>query len=183
MLWIQDLSALDPYYVLPILMTGTMVLQTRMNPTPPDPVQAKVMQIMPFVFSIFFFFFPAGLVLVLAGEQHPFHRAAMADPADVQPRQACPCQAMSLTRDTIAAIATPAGRGGIGVVRVSGPAVARIASTLLGELPRAASCQFGAFRDRHGETVDDGLALYFRAPHSYTGEAGARAARATGDRW
>ena len=63
MLWIQDLSALDPYYVLPILMTGTMVLQTRLNPTPPDPVQAKVMQIMPFVFSIFFFFFPAGLVL------------------------------------------------------------------------------------------------------------------------
>ena len=63
MLWIRDLSALDPYYVLPILMTVTMVLQTRMNPTPPDPVQAKVMQIMPFVFSIFFFFFPAGLVL------------------------------------------------------------------------------------------------------------------------
>src|SRR2546427_7385609 len=63
MLWIQDLSALDPYYVLPILMTITMVLQTRMNPVPPDPVQAKVMQFMPFVFSIFFFFFPAGLVL------------------------------------------------------------------------------------------------------------------------
>jgi YidC/Oxa1 family membrane protein insertase len=63
MLWIHDLSALDPYYVLPILMTGTMVLQTRMNPVPPDPVQAKVMQFMPFVFSIFFFFFPAGLVL------------------------------------------------------------------------------------------------------------------------
>jgi YidC/Oxa1 family membrane protein insertase len=63
MLWIKDLSALDPYYVLPILMTATMVLQTKMNPVPPDPVQARVMQIMPFVFSIFFFFFPAGLVL------------------------------------------------------------------------------------------------------------------------
>ena len=62
-LWIKDLSALDPYYVLPILMTITMVLQTRMNPVPPDPVQAKVMQFMPYVFSIFFFFFPAGLVL------------------------------------------------------------------------------------------------------------------------
>jgi YidC/Oxa1 family membrane protein insertase len=62
-LWIKDLSALDPYYVLPILMTATMVLQTRMNPVPPDPVQAKVMQFMPYVFSIFFFFFPAGLVL------------------------------------------------------------------------------------------------------------------------
>ena len=62
-LWIKDLSALDPYYVLPVLMTVTMVLQTKMNPVPPDPVQAKVMQFMPFVFSIFFFFFPAGLVL------------------------------------------------------------------------------------------------------------------------
>jgi YidC/Oxa1 family membrane protein insertase len=62
-LWIKDLSALDPYFVLPILMTATMVLQTRMNPVPPDPVQAKVMQFMPYVFSIFFFFFPAGLVL------------------------------------------------------------------------------------------------------------------------
>jgi len=62
-LWIKDLSALDPYYVLPVLMTITMILQTKMNPVPPDPVQAKVMQIMPFIFSIFFFFFPAGLVL------------------------------------------------------------------------------------------------------------------------
>jgi YidC/Oxa1 family membrane protein insertase len=62
-LWIKDLSALDPYYVLPILMAVTMILQTRMNPVPPDPVQAKVMQFMPYVFSVFFFFFPAGLVL------------------------------------------------------------------------------------------------------------------------
>jgi YidC/Oxa1 family membrane protein insertase len=63
MLWITDLSALDPYYVLPILMTVTMVIQTKLNPVPPDPVQAQVMKFMPFVFSIFFFFFPAGLVL------------------------------------------------------------------------------------------------------------------------
>jgi YidC/Oxa1 family membrane protein insertase len=63
MLWIQDLSALDPYYVLPILMTVTMVVQTKLNPVPPDPVQAQVMKYMPYVFSIFFFFFPAGLVL------------------------------------------------------------------------------------------------------------------------
>jgi YidC/Oxa1 family membrane protein insertase len=49
--------------VLPVLMAASMVLQTRMNPVPPDPVQAKVMQFMPYVFSVFFFFFPAGLVL------------------------------------------------------------------------------------------------------------------------
>ena len=62
-LWIDDLSAKDPFYVLPILMGLSMIIQTRLNPTPPDPVQAKIMKIMPIVFSVFFFFFPAGLVL------------------------------------------------------------------------------------------------------------------------
>jgi YidC/Oxa1 family membrane protein insertase len=62
-LWIKDLSAQDPYYVLPVLMAASMVFQTRMNPVPPDPVQAKIMKFMPYVFSVFFFFFPAGLVL------------------------------------------------------------------------------------------------------------------------
>jgi len=62
-LWIHDLSASDPYYVLPVLMGITMLIQTRLNPTPPDPIQAKVMMIMPVMFSVFFFFFPAGLVL------------------------------------------------------------------------------------------------------------------------
>ena len=65
-LWIHDLSALDPYYVLPILMTCTMVLQTRMNPTPPDPVQAKVMQFMPFIFM---FVVPAITMRLLAEEK------------------------------------------------------------------------------------------------------------------
>lgn len=62
-LWIHDLSAQDPYYILPLIMSITMILQSRMNPAPPDPVQAKMMKIMPVAFSIFFFFFPAGLVL------------------------------------------------------------------------------------------------------------------------
>jgi len=61
--WIQDLATPDPYYVLPIIMAATMFLQTRLNPTPPDPVQAKVMMFMPLIFSAMFFFFPAGLVL------------------------------------------------------------------------------------------------------------------------
>ena len=63
MLWIDDLAAADPYYILPVLMGATMIIQTRLNPEPPDPVQAKLMKIMPIAFSIFFFFFPAGLVL------------------------------------------------------------------------------------------------------------------------
>jgi YidC/Oxa1 family membrane protein insertase len=61
--WIHDLAAQDPYYVLPLLMMGSMVIQTKLNPVPPDPVQAKVMMIMPFAFGVMFFFFPAGLVL------------------------------------------------------------------------------------------------------------------------
>ncbi|HUU72886.1 MAG TPA: membrane protein insertase YidC [Burkholderiales bacterium] len=62
-LWINDLSAKDPYYVLPVLMGLSMIVQSWLSPTPPDPVQAKIMKIMPVVFSVFFFFFPAGLVL------------------------------------------------------------------------------------------------------------------------
>lgn len=63
MLWVDDLAAPDPWFVLPVLMGITMIVQTKLNPEPPDPVQAKVMKIMPIAFSVFFFFFPAGLVL------------------------------------------------------------------------------------------------------------------------
>ena len=62
-LWVNDLSAKDPFYILPLLMTGTTMLQTWLNPTPPDPIQAKLMWIMPLAFSVMFFVFPAGLVL------------------------------------------------------------------------------------------------------------------------
>ncbi len=62
-LWIDDLSRADPYFVLPVLMGATMIFQTYLNPVPPDPVQAKIMKIMPIAFSVMFFFFPAGLVL------------------------------------------------------------------------------------------------------------------------
>ena len=61
--WIVDLSASDPYYVLPIIMGISMLIQSRLNPVPADPLQAKIMQIMPIAFSVIFFFFPAGLVL------------------------------------------------------------------------------------------------------------------------
>jgi YidC/Oxa1 family membrane protein insertase len=63
MLWITDLSSADPFYVLPVIMVVTMLIQTKLNPTPPDPIQAKVMMMMPFIFGGMFFFFPAGLVL------------------------------------------------------------------------------------------------------------------------
>ena len=61
--WIQDLSVRDPFFVLPLIMGLTMFIQFKLNPTPPDPTQARIMQMMPFVFTIMFLWFPAGLVL------------------------------------------------------------------------------------------------------------------------
>ncbi|RGE46436.1 membrane protein insertase YidC [Comamonas testosteroni] len=61
--WIHDLSMPDPFFILPLLMTLSSLLQTALNPAPPDPMQAKMMWIMPLMFSVMFFFFPAGLVL------------------------------------------------------------------------------------------------------------------------
>lgn len=63
MLWVQDLSRPDPFLILPILMAATMWFQTTLNPPPSDPLQAKMMKVMPLIFSVMFFFFPAGLVL------------------------------------------------------------------------------------------------------------------------
>ena len=63
MLWVQDLATPDAWFILPVLMMATMWIQYKLNPTPPDPVQAKVMMFMPLIFGVMFFFFPAGLVL------------------------------------------------------------------------------------------------------------------------
>ncbi|HEX4387771.1 MAG TPA: tRNA uridine-5-carboxymethylaminomethyl(34) synthesis GTPase MnmE [Steroidobacteraceae bacterium] len=72
--------------------------------------------------------------------------------------------------DTIVAAATPPGRGGIGIVRVSGPKAPELAATLLGELPQPRHATFARFLDAQREPIDAGLALFFPAPHSYTGE-------------
>lgn len=61
--WIQDLAKPDPYFILPVIMAVSMFIQTKLNPTPPDPLQAKLMMFMPIAFSVMFFFFPSGLVL------------------------------------------------------------------------------------------------------------------------
>ena len=72
--------------------------------------------------------------------------------------------------DTIAAIATPPGRGGVGIIRVSGPAVKTISEKILGKLPPPRVAEYGPFYDQHGEVIDAGLGIYFVAPHSFTGE-------------
>jgi len=62
-LWVDDLATPDPWFILPVIMIASMWVQYKLNPTPPDPIQAKVMAAMPFIFGVMFFFFPAGLVL------------------------------------------------------------------------------------------------------------------------
>jgi len=61
--WIEDLAVPDPYFILPVIMMASMFVQYKLNPAPPDPMQAKIMLFMPLIFGVMFFFFPAGLVL------------------------------------------------------------------------------------------------------------------------
>jgi len=79
-------------------------------------------------------------------------------------------ETMAATNDSIAAIATPPGAGGIGVVRVSGPAARTVAATFLGRQPKPRFAHYAAFTDADGAVIDRGLVLFFNAPHSYTGE-------------
>lgn len=75
------------------------------------------------------------------------------------------------SRDTIAAVATPPGRGGIGVIRISGSRAAQIAERVIGTIPAPRVATLAKFKDRIGTALDEGIAVYFPAPHSYTGEA------------
>ena len=72
--------------------------------------------------------------------------------------------------DTIAAIATAPGRGGIGIVRISGFKLDAIAAKIIGQHPKPRSLMYSSFRDSEGLVIDQGIAIYFPAPHSYTGE-------------
>ena len=74
------------------------------------------------------------------------------------------------SRDTIAAVATPPGRGGIGIVRISGPRAQNIAEQVAGCVPRPRVATLAGFKDKHGAPIDEGIALYFPGPDSYTGE-------------
>lgn len=72
--------------------------------------------------------------------------------------------------ETIAALATPAGRGGVGIIRISGPATRAIALAMLGHCPHPRFAEYLPFRDDHQQVIDEGIALFFPAPHSFTGE-------------
>jgi tRNA modification GTPase len=98
----------------------------------------------------------------------PFHYLAQGG-AETCP-QVHAVNPVSSKEDTIAAIATPPGRGGIGIVRISGPRVQAVASALLSRLPSPRIALFTAFLGSDREPLDDGIALFFPAPHSFTGE-------------
>jgi len=73
-------------------------------------------------------------------------------------------------QDTIAAQATPPGRGGVGIIRISGPKVKQVAKAILGKIPEVRKAEYLPFKDNNQKTLDQGIALYFKAPHSFTGE-------------
>ena len=77
---------------------------------------------------------------------------------------------MDQTTDTIAAIATPPGRGGVGIIRISGPLAETIAEEILGKIPKPRFADYLPFLDHNNDVIDSGLALYFVAPNSFTGE-------------
>ena len=155
-MWIHDLSVRDPYFVLPLLMGATMIVQYKLNPMPPDPIQAKIMMALPVVFTFFFAFFPSGLVLywlvnnlLSIAQQWVITRKVWRTP-----RPPAVTITMMDTGDTIVAIATPPGRGALGVVRVSGADTFAVAQVLLGTPlppPRHAALRRFSAADGHGD--------------------------------
>ena len=192
--WIHDLSAPDPYFVLPVIYAITAYLQVRLSPTPiQDPVQAKVMQIMPIAFSVDVHLLPVGPGAVLAGQQFAADLPAMAhepgperagggapQPSAVE-RWAGPApttrRTMALETDVIAAVATPPGRGGIGVVRVSGPDLSRVVDGIVGRVLHPRVATLARFLDARGDVLDEGLALLVPRTGVVYGAGGARASR------
>jgi YidC/Oxa1 family membrane protein insertase len=173
-MWIKDLASADPYYILPVIMMASMFVQTKLNPTPPDPIQAKVMMMMPLIFGVMFFWFPAGLVLywvvnnVLSiAQQWQITRMIDAWWQGCQRRESLRCE----PADTIAAIATAPGRGGVGVIRISGSNLLPFAFALTGKTPKPRYATLADFKAADGNaTVDSGILLFFPGPHSFTGE-------------
>ena len=175
------------YFILPLIMAVAMFVQYKLNPAPPDPMQAKMFMIMPLVMSAMFAFFPAGLVLywvtntmLSIAQQWNINRrieAANGGHAHERARGAGASERVTRT-DTIVAQATPPGRGGIGIVRVSGPKVPRDRRRGRRRAAAAALRDLRALPRRRREPIDAGLALFFPAPAFLHRRARARAAGA-----
>ena len=187
MLWINDLSARDPFFVLPAIMAGAMFVQSKLTPQVGDPAQQKLFAFMPLAMSATFAFFPAGLVLYWVTntvlsilQQWNINRRLEVAGA----REALNCAARIAHRrraDDYRGDGDAAGTRWYRDRRArSGPRSA--APPRLGDARAHAAAALPsprrpAFPYAAGHALDHGLALYFPAPHSYTGEAGAGAAR------
>ena len=151
---------MDPYFVLPILMGVSMYLTQRMQPEPPDPVQAAVFKYMPVIFTFLFLWFPSGLVLywlvnnVLSILQQWFVTRQLENQARKE-------LTMAYIKDTIAAIATPPGKGGVGIVRISGRGAVRIGKEISKRETEPRVATLVSFYDERGRTIDQGLLIYF----------------------
>ena len=172
LLWINDLSSRDPYFVLPLLMGGAMFAQFKLNPAPPDPMQAKIMQFMPLIMTGMMAFFPSGLTLYWLTNTVLWIAAAVARESKwSKPRlpssalkSVAPARHHRRHRQRSRA---RRGRGDPGF-RSQRSANRRVDHRLI--CRRRASRRLRDFLGRDGEPLDQGLALYFPAPASYTGE-------------
>jgi hypothetical protein len=152
-------------------MVATMLIQTKLNPTPPDPIQAKVMMMMPFIFGVMFFWFPAGLVLywvvnnVLSIAQQ-WQITRMIESGGKAANDAKPKSGPA----TIAAIATAPGRGGIGVVRISGAICCPLPNALTGRSPKPATRPLPISSTIRAAVSTVACCSFSLRPHSFTGE-------------
>ena len=179
--WIHDLSAPDPFFVLPVVYAITAYLQVKLSPDAdpgPGPGEGDADhadRVLGDVRGV-----PLRAGAVLAGQQLAADLSAVAHESGARARSGRSRREAPLAvrgaatmrppAEAIAAVATPAGRGGIGVVRVSGGDLSRIVAGILGRAPAPRTARLAAFRGADGETLDQGIALYFPAPASYTGE-------------
>ena len=182
MLWIHDLSSPDPYFILPLVMTMTTMLQTALNPAPPDPLQAKMMWFMPLAFSVMFFFFPAGLVLywitnnVLSIAQQWVINTRMGVPPQFNSAQVQVSKARDrdgsrtpIRSDHCDSHGPRPWRGGhCSRQRAQSYPFLFVHSWVVSLRPREAT--YLPFADATGQPLDQGLALFFPGPHSFTGE-------------
>ena len=170
--WIQDLSAPDPYFILPVIYAISMFVQTRLNPAAADPMQAKIMLIMPIMFSVFFLFFPAGPGALLGGPEPAVDRCSSGtSTARSRPKRRRKPGADAARRDDRRRSPPRRAAAGSASCASRAPARARSRRASLGDVPAPRHATLAAFRGADGRDRSTRASRSSSpAPHSYTGE-------------